>query len=70
MDPADLNPLNREGTALRTRKDLTVLKNVTRKGWTRRDLNPWPSRCKRDDLPLIYEPAVLVAVFYFSADSI
>lgn len=24
--------------------------------WTRRDLNPWPSRCKRDDLPLIYEP--------------
>ena len=20
-------------------------------------MNPWPSRCKRDDLPLIYEPA-------------
>src|SRR5512145_2925403 len=32
-------------------------KNVLKREWTRRDLNPWPSRCKRDDLPLIYEPA-------------
>gem|GEM_PF-4177132 len=24
--------------------------------WTRRDLNPRPLRCERNDLPLIYEP--------------
>ena len=26
-------------------------------GWTRRDLNPRPSPCQGDDLPLIYEPS-------------
>ena len=24
--------------------------------WTRRELNPRPLRCERNDLPLIYEP--------------
>ena len=32
-------------------------KNKENERWTRRDLNPWPLRCKRSDLPLIYEPA-------------
>ncbi len=32
----------------------TYKKNFT--SWTRRELNPRPLRCERNDLPLIYEP--------------
>ena len=40
---------------------------IKEKQWTRRDLNPWPSRCKRDDLPLIYEPAAAgCGILFFS----
>ena len=49
-------------------RDLAVLKKwFDEKEWTRRDLNPWPSRCKRDDLPLIYEPACtcLCGILFF-----
>ena len=46
-------------------------KKIPKERWTRRDLNPWPSRCKRDDLPLIYEPfASVLAAYYFSVNAI
>jgi hypothetical protein len=65
-----LNPGNEKGgmTELRTRHDLAVMeKQCRQKQWTRRDLNPWPSRCKRDDLPLIYEPAAAgCGILFFS----
>ena len=38
-----------------------VIEEPEKQRWTRRDSNPWPSRCKRDDLPLIYEPPKDVA---------
>jgi hypothetical protein len=33
---------------------MKMLKKI--KTWTRRELNPRPLRCERNDLPLIYEP--------------
>ena len=35
-------------------------KEKEEKSWTGRDLNPEPSACKADDLPLIYRPDWLV----------
>ncbi len=33
-----------------------VFKKNLKNQWTRRELNPRPLRCERNDLPLIYEP--------------
>ncbi len=40
-----------------TPRNLVLISQNDKEEWTRRDLNPRPLRCERNDLPLIYAPA-------------
>ncbi len=62
----DTGVIDREGSTLEPGATLFVPEGVAL--WTRRDLNPRPLRCERNDLPLIYEPVVLY--YDFPADGI